>query len=207
MIKFLYLANVVLAFFFLFTVKNLFNSEKQKNYSINEFEKKIKAKDNSEFSLNSIAQLSENELQQLPISTANIFDYGRVYPEVETKNIKKTSQAKANSASNNIEQKIENELKKIELLGIIIYDETKIATIKVRGKAIANPVKKNESKAKGKPQKKKSNEVKLQPNPTQSYQENDILPLGFKVIKINKKSVILAKNGFKKTLNIKGSEE
>ena len=184
----------------LFTVKNLFSEDNEKNYSTTEFNKKLKVKDKPKVSIDSIPKLNVSSKQKLPENTARIFDFTK-FDIQKNKNSNSTSQATAKNAPNNIERKIDAELKKLELLGIICFNEKRIATIKIKA-TTKRPSKVTMPK---KPKEKAvDKEQNLPSNPTKTYEENDVLDLGFKVIKINKNNVILAKNGYKKTLMMKG---
>lgn len=197
MIKLIYIFNAILIVLLLMTFKNLFSGDVAKSYSTAKLEKELKQKNIAEITVAQIPKLSAREQQNLKTSVANIFNYNRVYPKNPTVGKKATNTINKAVASN-LEKKIDAELKKIELLGIICYNGKKVATIKFKTKTIRN----NKSKS-GKTEKET---MKLKPNPTQSYQENDTLSNGFKVIEIKKSSVILAKGGYKKTLKIVGSK-
>ena len=204
MIKYIYLINAILIFLLLFTVKNLFNTNEKQDYSIVEFEKKLNKKSIPKIVLNPIPLLSENNRRKLPVNTTNLFDFMRVYPEIKSKRNKQSTTSRVTkSKPNNIEKKIAAEIKKLELLGIICFNGKKIATIKIKKKQKTSSI---NTKSKNSGKQKNSQEQNLPSNPTKSYEENDVLELGFKVIKINKNSVILAKNGYKKTLKMKGND-
>lgn len=198
MIKLLYLLNVVLMILLGFSFKNLFSKNKSDSQQIIKSKKTIVkkiTKEKLQKRYNNFKTLSATDAINLVTRAPQIFDYARVYPGV-AKNSNNGGKFQNN-------QMFDMELKKFKLVGIFCYGKTK--KVLITDGHITQIVKRSYPSTryrKTTTRKKTKTTIKPPQNSTKSYQENDTLGNGFKILKIEKNSVVVVKNNYKGTLKI-----